>query len=99
MVEEGKKGRQDFQVGSLNVTHPIKSIIFLVHQNKENSRVDVYVNCNNQGVIPIRKTLRDVFNEGTDSVFRVVFTIYYLLIRLQVHPRDLNNYLPHSIIF
>ncbi|XP_053597826.1 cartilage oligomeric matrix protein isoform X2 [Microplitis demolitor] len=71
MVEEGKKGRQDFQVGSLNVTHPIKSIIFLVHQNKENSRVDVYVNCNNQGVIPIRKTLRDVFNEGTDSVFRV----------------------------
>ncbi|CAD6234250.1 GSCOCG00007686001-RA-CDS [Cotesia congregata] len=70
-VEESKKESQEFQVGSLNVTHPIKNIIFLVHQNKPNSRVDVYINCNNQGAIPLRKTLREAADEQTISVFRV----------------------------
>ncbi|XP_034942857.1 cartilage oligomeric matrix protein [Chelonus insularis] len=72
-VEEHKKGREDLEVGTLNITHPMKNIIFVVHQNKPNSRIDVYVDCNLQGTIPMKKTFKNVVERGSDESTLQVF--------------------------
>ncbi|KAK0076177.1 hypothetical protein PV325_005788, partial [Microctonus aethiopoides] len=58
-VEKSSNGHEDIEVGSLNISQPIKNIILLIHQQKPESRIDVYVDCNIQGAIPLKKTFRD----------------------------------------
>lgn len=72
-VEKSPKGHEDIEVESLNISQPIKNIIFVIHQRKPESRIDVYIDCNIQGVIPLKKTFRDVINNKLDdSLFHMV---------------------------
>lgn len=72
-VENKINGREDLQIESLNITEPMKNIIFIIHQNKFTSTIDVYVDCLNIGQLPLKKSLKDLMRQNTeDSIIQVV---------------------------
>lgn len=70
---DSANGRQQIEIGNVNVSEPHRHIIFMVHQNKPNSKIDVYVDCYIRGEIPLNMTFREVMEQGLeDSSFEVV---------------------------
>ncbi|KAG5341187.1 TSP4 protein, partial [Acromyrmex charruanus] len=55
-----RRSASHVKVDSISVNSPLKSLILLVYQVQPNPRVDVYVDCNYQGSIPLKTTFRHI---------------------------------------
>ncbi|XP_011311208.1 cartilage oligomeric matrix protein [Fopius arisanus] len=73
-VIDKSDGRQEIEIGIVNGSEPKRTIIFMVHQKKPNSKMEVYVDCHLIGSIPLNVTFREAMDqrleESTFQVFR-----------------------------
>ncbi|XP_076182349.1 thrombospondin [Ptiloglossa arizonensis] len=51
---------EQISVNTLTTTTPLKNIFILVHQAQPNARMDVYIDCVYKGVLPLKKTFREL---------------------------------------
>ncbi|EZA50675.1 Thrombospondin-3a [Ooceraea biroi] len=58
--ESGRRSAGHVNVDTLAVDTPLKSLVILVHQGPQVSRMDVYVDCGFQGSIPFKKNFREM---------------------------------------
>lgn len=72
-VEHDSKRMEHLVVDTMNVTVPIKNIIFYVDQKQPSAHIDVYVDCVHEGSITLKKTFRDIARDDLgDSPVEVV---------------------------
>lgn len=72
-VEDNQPRRQHLIADSLSITEPFKSIIFVVHQRREESaKIEVYVDCVLQGEIILKKSLREMSLKAGNLPLEVV---------------------------
>ncbi|XP_029053542.2 cartilage oligomeric matrix protein isoform X1 [Osmia bicornis bicornis] len=63
--EDGHRTAEHINLDLSNVHLPMKDIIFIVHQNPPDARMDIYIDCVYQGVIPLKRTFNMLAdNEG-----------------------------------
>ncbi|XP_016914350.2 cartilage oligomeric matrix protein isoform X2 [Apis cerana] len=62
--EAGHRIAQYINMDNLNINSnfPSKNVIFLVHQSQPGARMAVYIDCIYRGVIPLKKTFRELTN-------------------------------------
>lgn len=78
-VEHDKQRMEHLVVDTMNVSLPIKNIIFYVRQQQPSPRIDVYVDCTHEGFLPLKKTFRDIAQlDPNDSPVEVVNTKIYI---------------------
>lgn len=72
--EAGHRIAQHINMDNLNMNSnfPSKNIIFLFHQSQPGARMAVYIDCIYRGVIPLKKTFRELANSEDNLLIEAV---------------------------
>ncbi|XP_076639889.1 thrombospondin [Colletes latitarsis] len=66
--DDRRRITEQITVATLGTDAPLKNIIVLVHQSQPDARMDVYIDCVYQGVLPLRKSFRELENDEDSSL-------------------------------
>lgn len=70
--KDGHRTAEHLNLETPNVNSPLKNIIVLVHQNQPDPRIDVYIDCVYQGMMPLRKSFRKLADSEDNSLVEAV---------------------------
>ncbi|XP_043262172.1 cartilage oligomeric matrix protein [Colletes gigas] len=66
--DDRRRITEQITVATLGTDAPLKNIVILVHQSQPDARIDVYIDCVYQGVLPLRKSFRELENDEDCSL-------------------------------
>ncbi|XP_023316800.1 cartilage oligomeric matrix protein isoform X1 [Trichogramma pretiosum] len=69
---DNQKHREHIIADSLDISEPFKSLILVVDQKEPNAKLEVFVDCQHQGQIPLQRTLRQLASRAADLPLEVL---------------------------